>query len=119
MTKRRITWLTPEEAWELIAPYPTADKFVRPAMHIGPISISIQASRTHYSTPRVDGVNLNDCASVEVAIFDEDGEFCHPSKIGVRGFNRYFASDHIAGYMPITAVKSMLSALWRKHGVGR
>ena len=39
------------------------------------ITISVQASKMNYSTPREDLTSSDDFVSFEVAMWDEDGEF--------------------------------------------
>lgn len=91
------------------------------------VVLSVQASFAHYSKPRENWVRLDECSEVEVALVNDDlrtteeiRQAAHskprtdmylPSQLGIEGFDDYFSSDHIAGYVPIGVVESLADEL--------
>ena len=83
------------------------------------ISLSIQAGKRLYCSPRVDGLEINEYEEVELAILQKgvDG-FPLPSALGVDGFDSYFEPGNhrnpVAAYVPVAVVLELISALKRR-----
>lgn len=50
----------------------------RPLMKLNKLDISVQASSSHYSTPREDFPELDSYTAVEIALFNKDGHWVQP-----------------------------------------
>lgn len=85
---------------------------VRPMERYGPVLLSVQASASHYSRPRVDGLELDAYEAVEVGLL-HDGRLCRPSEVGVRGFDHLFEAGNnpVAPYVPQEEVARLRAAL--------
>ena len=62
------------------------------------VILSVQASEHHYSTPKVNGIRLCDCISVEIALVNTKSvhgnskrNFNLPRKLAIRGYTNYFS----------------------------
>lgn len=91
------------------------------AIKFGEWTLSVQASRTHYSSPRKDGYALHECSAVEVGLWPEDGKFSCPSRAGIEGFDDLWENPDredagVAGYVPLQKVKDLILLLEAKHG---
>jgi hypothetical protein len=85
----------------------------RPAESYGDVQLSIQASSTHYCSPRVDGLTLAEYVTVEVGIIDRQGNLCRPSAVGVAGFDDLFedGAQPVAGHLSQAGVAAIRKAL--------
>lgn len=85
--------------------------WVRDHEIIGPVHLSLQASRFAYSTPREDLTSLDEYSAVEVAII-RDGAFILPSAVlDTDAFNHWWEHDDIAGYVPLPVAYQLRDAL--------
>ena len=82
----------------------------RDAMQIGDVRVSVQASRTHYCTPRVNGLKLSEYLAVEVALL-LDGELVTPKQIGIDGLPGHWDHDTVAGYVTHSDVAEIIRQL--------
>lgn len=84
-------------------------------LEVGKYFVSIQASKTHYSRPRVNGLQPDEYESFEVAIFDEEHEWVVPPKQfpdmpHVTAFEDGGRSS-VAAYMPVNEIEEVLEYL--------
>jgi len=85
------------------------------------VILSVQASKTHYSTPRENWLKLSDCSEVEIALVNANyteeqprGKyFFLPSDLGIAGFDKYFSYD-IGAYVPLEVVESLADELAKR-----
>lgn len=79
----------------------------------GPVTLSIQASGTHYSTPR-EVLDPPEYTKWELGIL-KNGKLVHPNAVHstLEKFNELFESGNspIAGYVPTETVQSLLDEL--------
>jgi len=76
-----------------------------PRIELGKYAISIQASDSHYSSPRTNLATVGDYKTVEVGLFFQD-EFITPDKLA--SLNVSWAEDFdsgVAGYIPLERVQ--------------
>jgi hypothetical protein len=80
----------------------------------GELEVSIQASRFHYCSPRVDLPSSDDYDSFEVALLWKS-LFCHPGEVmdGLqeKSWAKYWDNDSVAGRVPREEVEKMLMDL--------
>lgn len=94
------------------------------AEQYGDIYLSIQASSGHYCTPRVDGLGIEEYEEVEIGFLGPPREveifgrkhnmrLCHPSAVGIEGFDHLFESGDVpvAGYVSWDDVNRLRQAL--------
>ena len=82
------------------------------------VILSVQASETHCSIPRMDWLKLSDCSHVEVGLVNanytkekpDDKYFFLPSDLGIENFDKYFSYD-IGAYVPLGVVESLADEL--------
>jgi len=86
------------------------------------VILSVQASETHCSIPRVDWLKLSDCSHVEVGLVNanytkekpNDKYFFLPSDLGIENFDKYFSFGNIGGCIPIEIVESLADELAKR-----
>lgn len=80
-------------------------------IEVGPIKASIQASRTHYCSPRETLPSSDDYQSFEVALFLND-EWFHPEQdnrfANCSWASYWSSSDDVAGRVPREEISQML-----------
>lgn len=55
---------------------------LREPEHYGNVLLSVQASKSHYCSPRVDGLPIDEYESVEIALLDEGNHrFLYPEDL--------------------------------------
>ena len=88
---------------------------LRDAEIYGEVQLSVQASNTHYCSPRKDGLDLDRYKTVEIAILS-GGKMVKPSAVGVDGFDQHFedGDSPVAGYVPQDVVERIRVALKEK-----
>ncbi len=82
------------------------------------VILSVQASEHHYSTPKVNGIRLCDCISVEIALVNDkyvhgnsEPYFYLPSELGIQGYDNYFSFGRIGAYVPLDVVERLADEL--------
>ena len=84
----------------------------------GDVKLSIQASQYNYCEPRVNGLPLDGYETVEIAIISDEHGMCHPSKIGIEGFDDLFevgGDNPVAGYVSQAKVAELRAALQARY----
>jgi hypothetical protein len=81
------------------------------------VSLSIQASRYHYCSPREDQRDLCEYVTVEIAVL-KDGALTRPESVGLSKYaDLWEAGDHaVAGYVDVATVVEIVNALTEVHG---
>jgi len=89
---------------------------LRPVETYGDVSLSVQASRYHYSQPRQNGLPLADYETVEVAVLNAPGHLVRPSQVGVKGYDNLFerGASPVASYVAQADVQQLREALKRR-----
>lgn len=91
------------------------DKFGFKRLKLGRYEISIQGSRYHYCSPKVDSDNINTYDTLEVAIF-KNGHWYHPylsKKFKNKSYINKFEIGHtsVAGYMTKDDILDIINTL--------
>ena len=77
--------------------------------------LSIQYSRSHYSTPRTDGLDPRDVSEVEVAIIAPDGRFLNPTEIDCPEAEEHWeqsaGGSNVGAFVPWAVVDNLRRAL--------
>jgi len=93
------------------------NSFRREAEQYGDVRLSIQASRSHYCSPREDGLPLGDYKSVEVGLLRDGNNngnpFIKPSAIGAPELDHLYGHDDVAGWVSWEDVNLLRDALRR------
>jgi hypothetical protein len=91
---------------------------LRPAENYGDVTLSIQASRDHYCTPRIDDLPLDNYEEAEIALL-LNGQLIHPRRIGIMGFDELFekGTNPVAGYVSWDDVNKLRDALRKRQGM--
>lgn len=99
---------------------------LREVERFGDVSLSVQASSMHYSTPRVDGLSLDQYTHVEIGLQGPKekvfkfvpgppikSNLCLPSEIGIVGFDHLFDKTDapVAPYVAQEDVERLREAL--------
>ncbi len=92
----------------------------RPFIKCLKANISIQASSTHYSTPRSYLPNIQDYQEVEIALFDKDDEWINPHESDIlsefpalQELLNHYENDTcpVGAYVPINIVNALVDYL--------
>lgn len=87
---------------------------IRKPFRAGNHEVSVQASAFHYSSPRQDGLPLEQYTRFEVACWPTGQElhWATPRNLpALEPFAEYWGGDDVAGYVPAEVVQEIVYAL--------
>jgi len=87
---------------------------VRPHEIYGDVRLSVQAGAYLYSDPPINGLDLKEYKTVEIALIGSEGHWLKPSDLNIEGFDELWNGDDVAGYVPQAKLKRLRAAL-RKY----